>query len=244
MKAMILAAGYGTRLQPLTDSIPKAMVPVNGMPIIELIIKRLKRAGFKDIIINLHYLGHVIRDHCEKNDHFGVNIQFSDEKDKILDTGGGIKRAAWFLDGDTPFLVHNVDVVSNIDLKAIYNFHLKNGGLATLAVKGKDSSRSLLFDQNWKIAGWRNSQTGIEKIIKGNRIADLISIGFCGIHVIDPDIFKIIEQEEVFSIITTYMRLAACHPIYGFPIENNLWIDIGSHEKLAYANSLDPEVYQ
>lgn len=243
MKAMILAAGFGTRLKPLTESIPKAMVPVNGTPIIELIIKRLKKAGFTEIIINLHYLGHLIREHCEKNNYFGINIKFSDETDKILDTGGGIKKAAWFLDGDSPFLVHNVDVISNIDLKAVYDFHMIHKGLATLVVKGKDSARSLLFDQNWKIAGWRNSQTGIEKIIHGNKASKLMSIGFCGIHVIDPAIFKLIETEDVFSIITTYMRLAGSHPIYGFPIEKNLWIDIGSHEKLAFANSLQPGAY-
>jgi len=243
MKAMILAAGLGTRLRPLTESIPKALIEVHDRPMLEIIILRLKKFGFEDIIVNIHHHHDQIIDFLNAKKNFGINIQISDENEQVLDTGGGIKKASWFLDGPEPFLVHNVDVISDIDLRAIYDFHVRHRPLATLAVKDKKSARSLLFDASYKLCGWENAETGESKIIHGVKQNDLVRIGFCGIHVIDPEIFKHFGSEKVFSIITTYMNLVESNIIYGYPVEENLWIDIGSFEQLQYARQIDPEIY-
>lgn len=243
MKAMILAAGLGTRLRPLTENIPKALVEINGRPILEIIILQLKSYGFKDIIVNVHHHYDQMIDFLRVNNNFGLNIQISDEKDKILDTGGGIKKASWFLNNTEPFLVHNVDVISNINLKDMYDFHCKRRPLATLAVKDKDSSRSLVFDHSYRLFGWENSSTGESRIVSALEKSDKTNIGFCGIHVIDPDIFQHMNSNDKFSIITTYMNVSLEHPIIGYPVEQNLWMDIGSFEKLEYAQTIDPQIY-
>lgn len=242
MKAMILAAGLGTRLKPITDTVPKALVEVNGMPILEIIIRRLIKSGFNEVVINVHYYADKIIHFLNSKNNFDITIHISDESKEILDTGGGIKNAAPFLEGSEPFLVHNVDVISDIDLKAFYEFHTHHDPIASLAVKDKNSSRSLLFDKYWDLSGWKNSQTGASRIIKDIQ-SDLRSIGFCGLHVINPGIFKIMKERGVFSIITTYMNLSSEYKILGYPVENNLWIDIGSHEQLKKAQSIDPKVY-
>jgi NDP-sugar pyrophosphorylase family protein len=243
MKAMILAAGLGTRLRPLTRSIPKALVEVHGRSMLEIIILQLKAHGFTDVIVNVHHQYRKIVDFLKVNNNFGIKIQLSHEKEQILDTGGGIKKAAWFLDGAEPFLVHNVDVISDIDLKALYDFHCQRKPLATLAVKSKDTPRSLLFDGSFRLGGWENTETGVRRIITGMNNADLGPAGFCGIHVIDPSIFKYMDDSSVFSIITTYMEAVTDHDIYGYPVEDNLWIDIGSFENLDYSQTIDPAKY-
>ncbi len=243
MKAMILAAGLGTRLRPLTKNVPKALVEINGSPILEIIILQLKSYGFSDIIINIHHHYNQVIDFLRANDNFGVNIQISDEKDKILDTGGGIKKASWFLNDIKPFLVHNVDVISDINLKDMYDFHCKRHPLATLAVKDKDSSRSLVFDHSYRLFGWENSSTGESRIVSALEKSDKTNIGFCGIHVIDPEIFQHMNSNDKFSIITTYMNVSLEHPIIGYPVEQNLWMDIGSFEKLEHAQTIDPQIY-
>jgi NDP-sugar pyrophosphorylase family protein len=243
MKAMILAAGLGTRLRPLTENVPKALVEIKGKPILEIIILQLKSYGFKDIIVNIHHHYDLMIDYLRANNNFGVNIQISDEKEEILDTGGGIKKASWFLDDNKPFLVHNVDVISDINLKDMYEFHCRRHPLATLAVKDKDSSRSLVFDHSYRLFGWENSATGESRIISTLEKADKTNIGFCGIHVIDPDIFHHMAAKEKFSIISTYMNVSLEHPIIGYPVEQNLWMDIGRFEKLEYAQTIDPKIY-
>ncbi len=243
MKAMILAAGLGTRLRPLTNSTPKALVKIKGKTMLEIIIQRMKHFGFHDIVINVHHLPEKIISYLHEKKHFGINIYFSHENDKLLDTGGGIKQARQFLDKSGPFLVHNVDVISNVDLGKIYNYHIEQNALATLVVKNKGSDRSLLFDRNWHLAGWKNITTGEYKIITDNNSAGLHGIGFCGIHVISPDIFDLMQSNQVFSIINTYMNIALNHKIIGYNAEKNLWIDIGSHEQLETASKLDPQTY-
>jgi NDP-sugar pyrophosphorylase family protein len=243
MKAMILAAGLGTRLRPITTSIPKALVRVQGLPILEIIIRRLAHYGFKDIVINLHYLPDPILSFLKKLNPYDIRIQISHETDRILDTGGGIKKARKWLDEGQPFLVHNVDVLSDIDLLEMYHYHLDREVLATLAVKNRNSSRSLLFDRTWRLSGWENRDTEERKIIRKTDPGDLQQIGFCGIHVISPKIFDLMQDDEVFSIINTYVQLAAEYTIVGFPAEENLWMDIGSHQQLREANRLDPGKY-
>ena len=157
---MIFAAGLGSRLKPLTDNMPKALVPVAGKPMLEHVILKLKEAGFDQIVINIHHLGQQIIDFLQANNNFGVKIYISDERDYLLDTGGGIKKAALFLQGDEPFLVHNVDILSNVDLKQLYQQHVNNNALATLLVSQRQTSRYLLFNQENKLCGWRNHATG------------------------------------------------------------------------------------
>jgi len=243
MKAMILAAGLGTRLRPITNTIPKALVKINSISMLGIIIQRMKYFGFNEIIINLHYLPEKIISYLEEKKYFGINICFTHEKDKLLDTGGGIKHARQFLDKGEPFLVHNVDVISNIDLGKIYKYHLDHDALATLAVKNKGSERSLLFDHLWQLSGWENSDTGENMIINEKRANGLRRIGFCGIHVISPEIFDLMQKDHVFSIINTYMDLASDHKIIGFNAEKNLWIDIGSHDQLEAARKIPPQAY-
>ena len=242
MKAMILAAGLGTRLRPVTSTIPKAMVEVKGIPILEIIIRRMIHFGFDEVAINVHYHADKIIDFLNSKNNFDITIHISDESNEILDTGGGIKNAAPFLEGSEPFMVHNVDVLSDIDLRAFYEFHKHHNPIASLAVKDKNSSRSLLFDNSWELSGWKNSLTGVSRIIKNDQY-DLRSIGFCGLHVINPEIFSIMKEKGIFSIITTYMNLASEYKILGYPVENNLWIDIGSHEQLKKVQSIDPKIY-
>ena len=131
MKAMIFAAGLGTRLKPVTDTIPKALVPVNGKPLLEHIILKIKNAGFDEIIVNVHHFPDQIIEFIELNNQFGIRIEISDERDRLLETGGGIKKAEWFFDDNQPFLVHNVDILSNLDLKKLYTNHLKSNSMAT-----------------------------------------------------------------------------------------------------------------
>ena len=140
MKAMIFAAGLGTRLKPLTDNIPKALVPVAGKPLLQHTIEKLKQSGFDEIIINIHHFGQQIIDFVQENHLFDIRIEFSDEREQLLDTGGGIKKAAWFFDDNEPFLIHNVDILSNVNLHDLYHFHLKNNTAATLQI-GRASCR-------------------------------------------------------------------------------------------------------
>jgi len=243
MKAMILAAGFGTRLKPLTDSIPKAMININGIPVIGIVIRRLIYFGATDIIINLHYIPGLIISYVENLNFPGVNFHFSPEDEKILDTGGAIRHARELLDDGEPFIVHNSDVISDIDLSQMFQFHRASDALATLAVKGKKSERCLLFDQKWQLAGWENHASGEKRIARPSRGPDLNRIGFCGIHVISPEIFRHMPGEDVFSIITTYMKACGSSRILGFPVEKNLWIDIGSHSQLEEARRIDPAKY-
>ncbi len=157
---MLFAAGLGTRLRPLTDDRPKALVEVNGTPLLEIAIHRLIVAGCREIIVNVHHFAEQIIGFLKKNDHFGIRIAISDEREALLETGGGLKKAAWFFDDEKPFLVCNTDVLTNLDLQKFYQKHLESGALATLAVRNRPSSRSFLFDETMRLTGWQNTKTG------------------------------------------------------------------------------------
>lgn len=211
MKAMIFAAGLGTRLKPLTDNTPKALLPINGKPMLEHVILKLKNAGFDQIAINIHHLGDQIIDFLAANNNFGIQIYISDERDYLLDTGGGIKHAAPFLQGDEPFLIHNVDIISNIDLRALYNHHLETNPLATLLVSKRKTSRYLLFNKENKLCGWRNRETGEVKsfypYFDPNQYKEY---AFSGIHVLSPKIFDWMEEwTGKYSIINFYLSICA-----------------------------------
>lgn len=234
---MIFAAGLGSRLKPLTDNMPKALVPVAGKPMLEHVILKLKEAGFDQIVINIHNLGQQIIDFLQANNNFGVKIYISDERDYLLDTGGGIKKAALFLQGVEPFLVHNVDILSNVDLKQLYQQHVNNNALATLLVSQRQTSRYLLFNQENKLCGWRNHATGeVKSFYPYFDPQQYTEYAFGGIHVMSPKILDWMEEwTGKFSIIQFYLSICARTDIHAFPSSNLRLLDIGKPETLAEA---------
>lgn len=240
MKAMIFAAGMGTRLKPLTDTLPKALVPIAGKPMLEHVILKLKAAGFHQIVINIHHYGELIIDFLKANNNFGIQIDISDERDYLLDTGGGIKNATRFLQGNEPFLVHNVDIISNINLVELYNYHLQTNPLATLLVSKRDTSRYLLFNKENKLCGWRNRETGeVKSYYPDFDPSQYGEFAFSGIHVISPQIFEWMEEwTGKFPIINFYLSICAKTNIHAYPAQNLELIDIGKPESLPKAEEL------
>lgn len=237
MKAMIFAAGTGTRLKPLTDTTPKALVPVNGKPMIEHVILKLKAAGFGHIVINIHHLGDQIIRFLAANNNFGIHIDISDERDYLLDTGGGIKKAAHFFDDGEPFLIHNVDIISDIDLNVLYGSHKQADSLATLLVSKRATSRYLLFDKANKLCGWRNHETGeIKSYYPDFDPEQYNEYAFGGIHVVSPSIFEWLEEwTGKFPIINFYLSICAKTNIQAYPADNLRLIDIGKQGALDLA---------
>jgi NDP-sugar pyrophosphorylase family protein len=232
MKAMILAAGVGSRLRPLTDETPKALIDVGGAPMIEHVIRRLKAAGVTEVVVNLFHLGDQIATFLDARGNFGLRIQFTREVE-LLDTGGGLKNAAWFFDDGRPFFLHNVDVLSDIDLSALLRFHTDAGSLATLAVQPRPSSRQLLFDANGRLVG-RETPQGAEWARRP--VAPVERLGFTGIHVIDPAIFSKMSETGVFPITRTYLRLAGeGEKVVAYRADGQYWQDVGSPEQLTQA---------
>lgn len=228
---MILAAGLGTRLRPLTDHTPKALVQVDGHPLLELVIQRLVNSGFTDLLVNVHHFSNQVIDFLQTRD-FGANIQLSDETDLLLDTGGALKKAAWFF--DEPVLIHNVDILSNIDLKAVYDFNAKHAdNLATMVVKERPTSRSLLINDQNLLCGWRNNQTGETRLSRDEN--NLKPIAFSGIHIVNPSFIERITETGVFSVIDVYLRLAREHSIGIYRDDQAAWIDLGRKESLTQA---------
>ena len=238
MRAMIFAAGLGTRLKPLTDTMPKAMVPVGGKPLLQRIIEKLKATGFNEIVINVHHFPEQIIDFVRSNNNFGIRIEFSDESELLLDTGGGIKKASWFFDDGKPFLVHNVDILSNIDLTELYQSHVENQSLATLVCSERKTSRYLLFDQNHNLKGWINEKTGEVKSPFANFDPEKhTKLAFSGIHVLNPAIFSYLKDfPKKFSIIDFYLSICNKENLKAY-IPNNLsLLDVGK------INSLDEAI--
>ncbi len=244
MKAMIFAAGLGTRLRPLTNDRPKALVEVGGKPMLEHVINHMAQAGITDITVNIHHFGKKIIDFLNEKDNFGLDIHISDERDLLLDTGGGILKARPFLDGDEPFLVHNADILTDLDLKAMARQHEGNNALATLLVKERVTQRYLVFDRSHRLNGWINKKTGDTKPAGFSYTeGEMIERAFGGVHMISPAIFPLLEKhaqgEKVFSIVPFYIEQCnACH-IQGYesPTPYN-WLDVGKPETLEEANRL------
>lgn len=230
MRAMILCAGLGTRLKPITDTIPKALVKVGNAELLEICIKNLKSQGISEILINVHHFANQIKNFLEENNNYSVNISISDETGKLLDTGGGLKNAAWFFDDGEPFLLHNVDVISSLNLKTLYDFHINSKALATLAVRERESSRYLLFNSENILCGWKNVRTN--EIVSFANIESLKEFAFSGIHIIDPKIFSIMPDEDIFSIIDLYLEVMKSNNIFGYVDANSFWIDAGNPESL------------
>ena len=232
MKAMIFAAGLGTRLKPLTDKKPKALLAIGGKSMLEWTIQKLINNGFNEIIINVHHFANQVTEFLNKKKNFRASITLSHENGLLLDTGGGLKKASWFFNDSIPFLLHNVDVLSNINLKDLVSFHVAHDSvLATLVVRNRQSSRYLLFDQDLILSGWVNEATG-EEIITRNTGKKLQKFAFSGIQLISPELLSLIDLEGKFSIIDVYLRLSEQHKIIAFPDNNSYWFDLGNAKKL------------
>lgn len=238
MKAMIFAAGLGTRLKPLTDHMPKALVPVAGRPMLEHAILKLKAAGFNELVINIHHFGEQILDFLRANQNFGLTIHISDERDCLLNTGGGIRKAEPFFRGNEPFLVHNVDILSDTDLKALYEYHRQSGNDATLLASRRKTIRYLLFDDEKRLCGWINKDT-LQTKPEGFAYnpEHHHEYAFSGIHVISPSLFHYMDERWTgkFSIMDFYLQ--TCHEarIGGRLTDTLRLIDIGKPETLTQA---------
>ena len=259
MKALIFAAGLGTRLKPITDTLPKALVPVAGEPLLQILIEKLKSAGYNEVVINLHHFADKIRDYVANNNSFGIDVQFSDETDLLRETGGGIRHAARLLAGNEPFLVHNVDIISNLNFEDFLDAHYSESisidtPLATLLVSDRKTSRYLLFDSQNNLAGWMNLSTGevkspfqeLRREPSGEFEAEkflqehgLRKYAFAGTHIVSPEIFNIMDGwPEKFSIIDFYIGMADKYIIKGY-VKNDLeLVDVGKLNSLDKAQEL------
>lgn len=243
---MIFAAGLGTRLRPYTDDRPKAMVEVDGLPMIAHQLLRLREAGFRRVVINVHHYASQIIDYVTANDGFGLDVAFSDESGQLLDTGGGIRKALPLFDADSPVLIHNVDIFSNADLAALYRSHLASKADATLLVSQRNTSRYLVFDAT-RLVAWKNIQTGEVRTAYEELEQALAPLSadtgqhrlraFAGIHVISPSLFPALQSaEEVFSITNFYWQHAADYCIRGAEAPTDFcWVDAGKPEALSRA---------
>ncbi|MBI2787603.1 MAG: nucleotidyltransferase family protein [Elusimicrobia bacterium] len=237
MKALILAAGVGARLKPLTDATPKALIPVDGTPMLERVLVKLKAAGVKAFVVNAHHHPQKVADFCaELSRRHGVPVSVSREDDLLLDTGGAIKKAAPLLKGRDPFFVHNADVLTDLDLRAMAKAHKDSGALATLAVRERESGRAYLFDAKGRFAGHDRGEGNLTWA-KG-AVPNPQRLAFDGVHVISPDLLDKITESGVFSVTKTYLRLAAAGAdIRAFRSDRWTWHDIGTVEKLAAAEA-------
>ncbi len=238
MKAMILAAGLGTRLRPLTNDRPKALVELAGRTLLEITLARLRAFGTREVIINVHHFADSVVQYLKVHDDFGMRVEVSREE-VLLDTGGGLKKAAWFFledssSADEPFLLHNVDVISTIDFGRMVDAHKANHALATLAVQKRESSRQLLFDEHLQLCGRRAGRDHKPEIVRPS--PRLEPLAFSGIHVISPRLLSMLTEDGVFSIITSYLRLAGRNEkIHAFRADDYYWRDLGRVEDLRQA---------
>lgn len=237
MKAMILAAGLGTRLRPLTNDRPKALVEVRGRTLLEITLARLREFGVGEVIVNVHHFADQLIDYLEANHNFGMRIEVSREE-TLLDTGGGLKKAAWFFrDSADPFILHNVDVISSIDLQKMIESHRERRALATLAVQPRETSRYLLFDAQNRLCGRRVGPDNKSEMARQPGADCAVSaLAFCGVHIISPRIFSLMTEDGAFSIISSYLRLAGQgESIVAFRADEYSWRDLGRPENLALA---------
>jgi len=237
-RAMIFAAGLGTRFKPWTDHHPKALALVNGKSLLERNIEYLQQFGIRDIVVNVHHFADQIIHALDTGKGWGSRITISDETDEVLETGGGLKKAMRWLQ-DAPFVMMNVDILTDLDLGSMIRDHFQHRPLATLAVTGRETSRYFLFDEHNQLRGWKNAKTGQERWAGAKPSGVVLTErAFSGIHVIDPTLFPLIKQEGKFSIIDVYLDVAAGHPVRGFDHSGSRLIDVGKPESVAQAEKL------
>lgn len=238
MKALLFAAGLGTRLKEHTQDKPKALVNLAGKPLLQHAIEHLKSFGITSIILNAFHFAEQVISFIEENNSFGIDIHISDERDMLLDTGGGLKKAGAFLKGNEPILIYNVDVISNLDLNVLLKYHQEEKALATLVVRSRETSRYLMFDQNLQLSGWKNFSNGETRISRPDSFADAQPLAFSGIHLIQPELLAMITEEGKFPIMDLYLRLAINQSIKAFIDDSSLWMDLGKPEELQAAERL------
>ena len=232
MKAMIFAAGLGKRLGKITENIPKALVEINGKTALQIAVEKCSAYGFNDLIVNVHHFADMVEDEVKRLNNMGFRISVSDEREMLLGTGGGLFKARGFFDKN-PFLMYNVDIISDLDISALYRFHLEKKGLATLAVRKRPGNRFYLVNESGLIRGWRNRSTG-EQILTGTTEEKLSEIAFSSVHIVEPEIFNYMD-EGVYTMTTLYLQLAGQHDIYTFRHDEGFWADIGTVENLENA---------
>ncbi len=237
MRAMIFAAGLGTRLQNETSDKPKALVEIGGKTLLQHNIEKLKSEGFSEIVVNVHHFAEKMKDYIQEND-FGIQVHISDESDKLLDTGGGLKKAARFFPGNEPVLIYNVDILSNLSLEKLIDFHKNSGALATVVVRKRNTQRYLKFDDKKQLVGWLNKKTGETKISFPDKFEQSEEMAFSGIHVIQPEIFDFMPAEDRFSMIDFYLELSKTQIVKGYFDDSDLWMDVGKPEELEKARRI------
>jgi NDP-sugar pyrophosphorylase family protein len=235
MKAMILAAGMGKRLGKITEKTPKVLVDINGKSVLEIAVEKCTSSGFDDIIINVHHFAGRVKEEVQRLNRKGFRITISDEQTGLLETGGGLYKVRSFFD-KIPFVLYNADIITDIDLSGLYTFHLRGGGLATLAVRNRPGNRYFLVNPAGIIRGWCNKATG-ETIVTGNSSEELTEIAFSGIHIIDPEIFDHMT-EGIYTMTSLYLQLASSHNIFTYRYDGGYWYDIGTPYSLEDARKL------
>ena len=229
MKGMIFAAGRGTRLRPLTDNTPKALVPVEGIPLIEHVILKLISFGVNELIINIHHHSDQIRKFLHEKNNFNIRVELSDESDVLLDTGGGLKKARWFFNDNKPFIIHNCDVISDINLEEMLSFHQKKSTVATIAVRDRVTKRYWLLDSEARVIGWENISTK-ELILAHSNIHRYKNYAFSGVHIVNSDLFSFFPDENRFSIVDLYLKIAKTANVFGYIHNYGFWKDYGKIE--------------
>lgn len=230
---MLFAAGLGTRLKPFTDHHPKALAEVNGKTLLEHNLRYLQRFGIYEVLVNVHHFADQIEDILYEHSDFGSSVTVSDERDAVLETGGGLKKAGWFFEDEVAFVVMNVDILTNLDLTLLIEAQLKSDAIGTLAVMDRNSSRQLLFDEHMQLCGWQNNQTGLLRI---SRDAEPMQpFAFSGIQVLTPAVLRDCPFDGKFSVIDLYLHLAEKHKLTGYNHSGNILIDVGKPESLEQA---------
>jgi len=235
MKAMIFAAGLGKRLGSITESLPKALVDVNGKTVLQRAVEKCSFYGFDDIIINVHHFADMVEDEVKRLNKMGFRISVSNERKMLLENGGGLFKAREFFDSN-PFLLYNVDIISDLDLNNLFRLHLEKKGLATLAVRHRPGKRFLLIDNEGQLRGWRNISTG-QQILAGVEDTGLSELAFSSMHIVEPEIFNYMH-EGIYSMIDLYLKLASEHQIYTLKHDEGYWIDVGTPESLDLVRNL------
>jgi MurNAc alpha-1-phosphate uridylyltransferase len=234
-KAMILAAGIGSRLKPWTDFHPKALAIVKGKSLLQRNIEYLQQYGIKEVVVNVHHFAEQVLEAVEKNDGWGSNIIISDERGELLETGGGLLKAAPFLQDTSPIVLMNVDILTELNLEAMIGYHQEKKPLATLATTNRKTSRYFLFDEGNNLCGWRNVKTGEEKPPNAPKGEQKIQAAFSGIHIIEPKIFELIKREGKFSMVDLYLDLMKEHTIKSFDHTESRFIDVGKPDSIEKA---------
>ena len=234
---MIFAAGLGTRLNDETLDKPKALVEVGNKTLLQHAIEKVKSEGISEIVVNVHHFSEMVISYLNNYD-FGIKIHISDETEKLLDTGGGLKKAACFLIGNEPVLIYNVDIISNLNLQLLLEDHLRSGALVTLAVRKRKTQRYFKFNEQKQLVGWINRKTGETKVSRPENFGTAIEMAYSGIHIAQPEIFSLMPESDRFSITDFYLELSKTHLIKGFYDDSDLWMDVGKPEQLVEARKM------